>query len=194
MNKKTTVTLILIITTLMLLLSSCGGNPTVIDPPPQNINEDTRTNGMDTSFPFSFTAVDLYGNSVDESSLGEKRVYFLHYWGTWCPPCIREMPDIGAIERDYGDRVGFLGLVDDFDTNLSGAINIVEAADITSSFIMVDAHAPEMAEILSYLSSGYVPTTVLIGDGIIYEWLIGAHGAGYREYLDLLLEQYCSTN
>jgi len=35
-------------------------------------------------------------------------VIFLNYWGTYCPPCIAEMPEIQKIYNDYGDRVKFI--------------------------------------------------------------------------------------
>ena len=35
------------------------------------------------------------------------RVTLVNYWGTWCPPCIREFPDIVEILERYGDRDDF---------------------------------------------------------------------------------------
>lgn len=37
--------------------------------------------------------VDLNGNEVSESYLLEKPV-FVHFWATWCRPCIKEMPGL----------------------------------------------------------------------------------------------------
>ncbi|HMQ03008.1 MAG TPA: TlpA disulfide reductase family protein [Pyrinomonadaceae bacterium] len=30
------------------------------------------------------------------------RVVVLNFWATWCGPCIKEMPDLSAIQNDYG--------------------------------------------------------------------------------------------
>ncbi len=47
------------------------------------------------------------GTSLDpESLMGE--VVFLNFWGTYCPPCIAEMPEIQSIYNDYSDRVRFV--------------------------------------------------------------------------------------
>jgi len=35
------------------------------------------------------------------------KVVLLNFWGTWCPPCVHELPDIAAIENQYADRDGF---------------------------------------------------------------------------------------
>ena len=140
-------------------------------------------------FPFSFTAQDLFGNTVTEESLGEKQLFFVHLWATWCPPCIVEMPDIAVITEEYSDRVGFLGLLEDFSTNLDGALNIVESANKPDSFINIDARLPELSDLLSLVHTGYVPTTVIItANGEIFEPLIGAYGAAYAAILDMILE------
>ncbi|MCL2003782.1 MAG: TlpA family protein disulfide reductase [Oscillospiraceae bacterium] len=137
-------------------------------------------------FPFPFSAADLYENPVTEASLGDKQVYFVHYWGTWCPPCVDEMPDLGAMAELYGGDVGFLALLQDYSTNLDGALNIVKASGVPKSFIMVDEQTPGLEKLANMLSTGYVPTTVLIGaDGaMIGEPIIGAYGMGYSVMLD----------
>lgn len=41
------------------------------------------------------TVTDILGNSVTLSSLRGQTVW-LNFWGSWCPPCRAEMPDIQA--------------------------------------------------------------------------------------------------
>ena len=138
-------------------------------------------------FPYKFTAQDLYGNAVTEESLGEKEVFFVHYWGTWCPPCLAEMPELGKVVQKYGDRVGFIGLLDDYSTNRAGAVRIKE--ETGADFINVDATHKDLRAVLKLVESGYVPTSVLIGkDGkIIGEQIIGAHGSGYADFIEAAL-------
>jgi thiol-disulfide isomerase/thioredoxin len=145
------------------------------------------------SFPYSFAATDLYGNAVTEETLGDKKVFFLHLWATWCGPCISEMPDFAALVKNYNDDVGFIALLTDFGDNQKGAKNIVDNASIPSSFVMVDAYTPGLEEVLQMLDSGYVPTTVILvnnnGNWENLGQLIGAYGgAGYAEALDTALK------
>jgi thiol-disulfide isomerase/thioredoxin len=35
------------------------------------------------------------------------RVTLVNYWGTWCPPCIREFPDIVALAERFGSAEDF---------------------------------------------------------------------------------------
>jgi len=140
-------------------------------------------------FPYKFTAKDLYGNTVTEKSLGEKELFFVHYWATWCGPCVNEMPELAKIAEEYGDRVGFLALLADYGSAAKTAIRIAESSGI--SFVMVDANTKELQELLKKVQSGYVPTTILIdGEGnIVGEQIIGSYGSGYASYIDEALEK-----
>jgi len=153
--------------------------PPVSDPP---VEDDAAI-----SFPYQFSAVDLYGNNVTDRTLGEKEVFFVHLWATWCPPCIVEMPDFPELMRLYGDRVGFIALLTDYDSNLRGAIDIVESSGISDSFIMIDAYTPGLSSVLDLLQSGYVPTSVLVSRHGVSEQIVGAYGMGYAAFIDELL-------
>jgi len=141
------------------------------------------------TFPYKFSTEDIYGKRVTERSLGEKELYFVHYLATWCPPCVREMPELAYIARKYGDRVGFIGLLDDYDTNKDAAIRLAEKAGIP--FILIDAEHHELWKLLEMVQSGYVPTTILIGrDGkVIGEQIVGSYGLDYIKFIDKALSQ-----
>jgi len=140
-------------------------------------------------FPFSFTVEDIFGNTFSEETLGEKQLFFVHLWATWCPPCIVELPDMAIVSKEFSDRVGFIGLLDDFDSNPDGAFSLIDSADKPDSFITLDARLPEVAELLSLLQTGYVPTTVIFtADGIMFEPIIGARGLVYGDILESILE------
>jgi thiol-disulfide isomerase/thioredoxin len=42
----------------------------------------------------------------EDHALGDFRgkVVMLNFWGTWCPPCRREMPSLERLYRNYKDR------------------------------------------------------------------------------------------
>ena len=141
-------------------------------------------------FPFAFTAEDIYGNTVTEAALGEKQLFLIHHWATWCGVCVGGLPVLSKVAESYGDRVGFIGLVDDYQTNLSKAKRIAESSGVPSSFIMLDAQDKELSAILVLVQSGYFPTSVIIdGSGEMFEpKLIGSYGERYALLLDILLE------
>ncbi len=64
---------------------------------------------------FSLTAVD--GSQVKLSDLRGK-VVLVNFWATWCPPCKAEMPDLNALQQEYGSSQGLVVLgVDAGDDN-----------------------------------------------------------------------------
>jgi len=52
---------------------------------------------------FDFVAEDLEGNEVRFSDFAGKYVY-IDVWATWCGPCIKEIPYLKELEKDYHGR------------------------------------------------------------------------------------------
>ena len=62
----------------------------------------------------AFSAKSLDGTEVNQSVWGQARLSVVNVWGTFCGPCIREMPDLGRLAEEYrGKGVQFVGIVID---------------------------------------------------------------------------------
>ena len=100
------------------------------------------------------------------------------------------MPDLARVAAEYGDNVGFIGLLTDYNSNSGGARRIAESAGVPQSFIMVDAETKGLEALYSAVTSGYLPTSIII-DGyghMVTEQLIGSHGEFYGPIFDIILE------
>ena len=51
-----------------------------------------------------FTAVDIDGNTHHGSEWIGKQPVVINFWGTWCPPCRKEIPDLVKVYREYKDK------------------------------------------------------------------------------------------
>ena len=49
------------------------------------------------------------GPAVDTAELAGRPVV-LNFWASWCDPCREEMPMLGELDEEVGDRVRFLGV------------------------------------------------------------------------------------
>jgi len=85
----------------MVALTACGGK-----------------GGTDLS---SFTAQDVDGNEVDQSVFKGHKVTMINMWGTFCGPCLEEMPDIAELAKEYDlADVQVIGIVVDVPQNEDG--------------------------------------------------------------------------
>lgn len=50
-----------------------------------------------------FSLTSLQGKPVSLSSF-RGRVVMVHFWATWCPPCVEEMPTLESLARTFADR------------------------------------------------------------------------------------------
>ena len=53
--------------------------------------------------PIKFSAKDIDGKNVSEAVFADSKITMVNVWGTFCGPCIREMPDLGVLDKKYGD-------------------------------------------------------------------------------------------
>lgn len=136
-----------------------------------------------SAFPYQFTATDVYGNTVTESDLGEKEMFLVYQWATWCGPCVNGMPKLAQIAEKFQDKVGFIALIDDYDSNLDGAINIIESSGIPETFFMVDANGDGVKSLIELVETGFFPSSVIIYKGE----LIGPKAGGNYDLIEGLL-------
>jgi cytochrome c biogenesis protein CcmG, thiol:disulfide interchange protein DsbE len=89
----------------------------------------------------------------------------VNFWGSWCPPCRVEAPDLAEASRDYKGRVQFIGV--DILDNRQAARDFILAADWQYPSIF-DPKA-EIRDGLGYV--GQPITLIYDRDGrLAFEW------------------------
>ena len=58
-----------------------------------------------------FCTYDLNGEEITNSIFAEKELTVVNIWGTFCAPCIEEMPELEELNKKYGEQIQFLGIV-----------------------------------------------------------------------------------
>ena len=96
----------------MLVLASCSGDEAA-ETTPQNIPDPQIANEPTDAgtAPIAFTAYDIDGKLRTSSEWIGKQPVVVNFWGSWCPPCRKEIPDLVKLYDEYRPKgVEILGL------------------------------------------------------------------------------------
>ena len=79
----------------------------------------------------AFETTDLAGNPVKSAELfSQYELTMVNLWGTFCGPCIQEMPGLEELSREMRERnIAIVGVVTDINGPADSAV-IAEAEDI----------------------------------------------------------------
>lgn len=97
------------------------------------------------------------------------KVVLLNFWATWCPPCVREIPDLVALREELGpDRVEVLGISLDT-TGEDGVREFVRRHGVTYPVAVDTANVSA-----SYGGVSGIPTTFVIdAEGRVVKTIVG---------------------
>lgn len=176
-----------------LTLIGCGAKTQEQHPgttAPSEISESELSTADTAEYVLSFSTTDIYGNPVDSSIFSEKKLTVVNVWGTFCGPCIREMPELADWAREMGDDIQLIGIVSDIngenDTqHIELAQTIVQTASAEYTNLIPN---DDLGELMSSIIG--VPTTFFVDQtgAIVGEPIIGANVAGCKEFAENYLD------
>lgn len=137
----------------------------------------------------AFETQDIEGNTVSSDIFADKDITVLNVWGTFCGPCIDEMPELAAWDAELPDNAQIIGLVADVPDNsksAEAAAVIRDAKDIVRKTGVKYTNiipSPEFAEFLNSVTG--VPTTFFVNSKgeIVGDPILGADVNAYKERL-----------
>lgn len=117
-----------------------------------------------------FKAKDTSGNEITNDFFADYDVTMVNIWATTCPPCVGEMPDLAALNGEYGERsfqvVGIILDATDGKGNVDEAVLADAMAIIESTGADYTHILPTAAMFGAYLKNvSAVPTTVFLDSG-----------------------------
>ena len=118
----------------------------------------------------AFTAETLDGGSFTHEDIAAKDLTIINFWGTFCPPCLAEMPDLAGFAKALPDNVQLITVCTDALGNEGKAKALLELAGYEG--ITLTGGDEAFGKMLEDIQA--VPTTIFldsqgnqVGDAVI---------------------------
>lgn len=172
----------LMLLSLAVLIGGCSDSAHVHDNP-----KTAQASPVASTVP-NFSAQTINGEPVTNEIFASKKITVVNIWGTFCPPCIAEMPELGEMARNLPNDAQIIGLVCDASEDsvqIQRAIEITQKARADFVNIVPDAALMKFMEGVEA-----VPTTIFVNSKgeVVGKAIIGADVKGYKNELEKLLK------
>jgi len=145
------------------------------------------------SYVLTFEAQTIDGETVTDACFADSKLTMLNIWGTYCNPCLKEMPDLGEIAASY----------DKADFQLMGIIcDVQEGADedtINNAKALIEETGADYPHLILNESlytnlvggTDAVPTTFFVNQkGEVLGYIVGANSKeGWVDLIEQLLAE-----
>lgn len=129
-----------------------------------------------------FTLTDIHGKPVKLSDYA-KRYVVLDFWGTWCPWCIKGLPEMKRYYEKYSRKVTFIGIA--CRDRLDKVQDLVKKEKLPWISVMNGEGDNDVS--FRYGVSGY-PTKVILKPGLKVEKVVLGEDPVFYETLDALMK------
>ena len=135
------------------------------------------------------SAKTIKGEPVTKEIFAAKKITVVNIWGTFCPPCIAEMPELGEMARSMPAGAQIIGLVCDASEQsqqIQKALQITKEAGADFVNIVPDENLMKFMENVEA-----VPTTIFVNSRgeVVGKAVIGANVGEYKSELARLLNE-----
>ena len=137
----------------------------------------------------NFTAKTITGETVTNEIFAAKKITVVNIWGTFCPPCIAEMPELGEMARALPTDAQLIGFV--CDTTEDSPQQIQKAIQITQESGADFVNIVPDEQLLAFMENvEAVPTTIFVNSKgeVVGRAVIGADVEAYKDELEKLLK------
>ena len=145
-----------------------------------------------TTFDKLYTVIETLaeGETLDPK-FKDHELTVVNIWGTFCGPCIAEMPELGEWARSMDQRTALIGIVGDV-TGASDEETIALAREIVQeasadfvNLIPDESIASFLDGVIAYPTTFFVDST----GTIVGEPIVGADVDGYKAFVEDYLNQ-----
>lgn len=161
-------------------------------PPEKDTSSETEETAEEKYF-LTFEANTVEGESWNSDKFADSKLTMINVWGTYCNPCLSEMPDLGEIASEY-DAAEFqlIGVICDVlegddEKNIELAKELIEDTKAAYPHLLLNESL-----YMSFMGAvSAVPTTFFVRqDGSLIGYLTGAQSKdNWKTLIDQLLAE-----
>ncbi|MEZ5500161.1 MAG: redoxin domain-containing protein [Steroidobacteraceae bacterium] len=117
-------------------------------------------------------------------------VVVLNLWGTWCAPCLREIPELIRLQRELAsNKVVLIGIAMDDASAITSSVEPFRRK-FFPAFLTYVRDSPDMDSLVSVIDPAWneiLPTTYVLGrDGLVARKIQGVKT--YEEFRDIVTQ------
>lgn len=193
-SRRITILLILLMT--LALMAGCGSKEDQTgNPSGSKTNESEQHPGdADLQGLTSFQTMDINGEKKSQDIFTGYKLTMVNVWGTFCDPCINELPFLGELQKEYEPKgVNIVGIVVDAqDKDLQPVDDQLQLArDIASKTGADYTHLLMSKGIIDSVLSQFdsIPVSFFVDSGgnIVSEFYVGSRTK--KEWVNIIEEQ-----
>lgn len=187
-----------IILLFILLLTGCGssrpnGELEVPTTGPTNAPEEGAEDAEEEKYYITFEATTTEGDAWNSDKFANSKLTMINVWGTYCSPCLSEMPALGELASEY-DAAEFqiVGIICDvMDTDgqeaIDGAKELISETGADYPHLLLNESL--YTNLVGAVTA--VPTTFFVAqDGSMLGYLTGAlDKETWKQLIDQILEE-----
>lgn len=163
----------------------------------ESVSEEADVAGAEAEaelYVLSFEAVTTEGESVTDACFADSKLTMINLWGTYCNPCLSEMPDLGEIAASY-DKADFqlMGIICDVpegadQKDIDNAKALIEKTGANYPHLLLS----ESLYINLVGGTDAVPTTFFVNSkGEVLGYVVGANSK--ETWVDLIEQLLAET-
>ena len=155
-----------------------------------------KSGNKESSQSYAFSSEDLDGNKISSDIYSNNKITMINIWGTFCGPCIREMPELAELSEEYKSKgVQIIGIPIDIIDNwgrLDSATKSTALTIIDQTGVKYQNIVPKIEMFQTFLRGVQaVPTTFFIdknGKLLGSSYLGSRSKKDWQKIIDKLLE------